>query len=529
MRAPFLIVLYMLCAPHLLAQWEWTQAIQSNSLEPEWGHVVRYCPDSGLVITGQWRAEARFGSLQFTAPVANQLNALLVRYGSSGTPEWAHVFRSSDPTRSVFTYGLAVDADGNIVVGGHCPDTLLMDDAVLTFDDGGAGNIDAWFIAKFASDGTLLWAVDKEMATNGGELWDLDVDTAGDIWACGLISGSNSRAMKFSGDDGTVLFESNNIPGRMARVEVAADGSALLHGISTNTFQYGNMICPYSGVMGGSSTCWTIKVDGAGTAEWYYAPDQGSSGYPMWNALSMAATTDAYAFVLARPKTRIGNDTIAATSGQNGIYMLDPEGAPVWWRKMNTTGNVTVQDMVVAPDGSCWVIGEMNGTCDLIDTVVAHQGLFAFQYDNTGSVLQRLFGPNVVDARSVDARPNEVVIAGTQAGTMAFGEHTITDNWFGLFAARYGFVNSIGMPEVVGDATFSLFPNPARTHVRLNTRSTRPVELEVLNALGQHLMHKGRFDPQRDAIDLPLLPEGILFVTVGSGTERTTLRLMHQH
>lgn len=526
---PSFFVPLLLCAAPLCAQWEWLQAVQSNSLEPEWGHVVRYCPDSGLVAAGQWRNEARFGDLTFTGPVTDQLNGFVVRYGADGGAEWAHAFRSSAEDRSVVVHGLAVDADGNVIAGIHAPDTLLMDDAPITPGGDGPPNIAMWTVVKFAPNGSMLWAMRMDMATNGAEVRDVDVDPAGDIWVCGLVGSSDNRLFKLSGTNGVALFQSDAVPGRTTSVQATANGKVLLTGVSASTFGFGGLVCPFNNVLGGgASTTWTIALDTAGTAEWYYAPDQGASGLPNWPGPAMAATDDAHAYVIARPRTRISGDTIAFQSGQQGIYLLDPDGTPVWWKRMNLTGSLAVNDLATAPDGSCWVVGDMAGTYDLGDTVVTHQGLFAFQYAPTGEVLQRVFGPNVVDTWSADARTDEVVIGGTQAGTMSFGEHVVTDNWFGLFAARYGAVNDVGVPEDQADHALHAFPNPTADALFLRSPLPGLLSIDVLNGLGQRVRHLDRFDPQRDAIDLTGLPVGVLMVHYRSPAARGSLRVLHQ-
>lgn len=523
-------ILLLLPITALHSQWEWTQAVQSNALEPEWGHVVRYCADSGFVVTGQWRTEARFGDITFTGTVEDQMNAFVVRYAADGTPEWAHTFRSSAPDRSTFIYGLANQADGSVIVGGHAPDSLLMDNTLLTYDEGGAGNISAWFIAKFNADGSLAWAVDREASINGAELWDLSVDQAGNIWVGGSIDGTNSnRLIKFSGADGTVLFTSDPIPGRLARVRITPNGDILLHGISANTFAFAGMTCPYNTALGGSSTSWTLRLQADGTPIWYYAPDQGNSGYPYWGTLCMSASEDGSTYVASLGKTRINGDTISFASGSRGIYKLDAQGEPLWWHAINTTGALNVHDMAVAHDGSCWVVGDMAGNYDLGDTVVTHQGLFAFQYSSDGDVLHRLFGPNVVDCWSVDTRTNnEILLAGTQTGTMSFGEHSISDNWFGMFAARYGVPNDVGIAENPGPMQVVAYPNPAHGPLRLSGDVRTPVRVTVLNAVGQYIRRVDQFNLNTDVIDLSDLPAGILVIDVTSSSQRAILRVIHQ-
>jgi hypothetical protein len=53
------------------------------------------------------------------------------------------------------------------------------------------------------------------------------------------------------------------------------------------------------------------------------------------------------------------------------------------------------------------------------------------------------------------------------------------------------------------------------------------LSIDVMNELGQRIIHLDRFDPARDAIDLSQLPEGMLLVNVTSSAGRTTLRVVH--
>ncbi|QQR88229.1 MAG: T9SS type A sorting domain-containing protein [Flavobacteriales bacterium] len=484
-----LLLLFTLQTLPVLAQWEWLQAVQSSSAEPEWGHAVRYCPDGGMVATGQWRNLGQFGATVFNGPLLNQMNAFVVRYAPDGEVEWAHSFRSTEQLSNTDAYGLAVDADGNIIVGGTVGDTLVIDEVPVLLV--GVGGISSWFIAKFDPDGTLLWVTSHTGSAPGRFLWCLDVDEAGDIWAGGTRQSAVSRLVKFSGADGTEEFVSDDIHGSASRVEATGNGKILLHGQASNNFTFGGMNCTLSGAMGGGGyTNWTIQLDTAGTADWYYAPDQGYTGGMGWSTMSMSATADGHSFVYARANTRINGDTIAYGGNRKGLFLLDPSGVPVWWKHINDSGTLTVFDMRTVEGGGCWVVGDMSGTCDLLDTTVTHTGLFAFLYNDAGDVARRVFGPQVVNTWSVDARPDEVVVAGTQAGNTSFGDHVITDNWFGFFAARYGPASDVGIDEFAAPTGLSVYPNPANDLLNIVADASlfgQRAVIEVFDATGSRV------------------------------------------
>ncbi|HRF81026.1 MAG TPA: T9SS type A sorting domain-containing protein [Flavobacteriales bacterium] len=513
-----LLLLLALNVVPALAQWEWLQAVQSSSPELEYGHVVRYCPDSGMVATGQFRNGAQFGAIVFTGPVLNQMNAYVVRYAADGEVEWAHAFRSTEQQSQTDAYGLAVDGEGNIIVGGTVGDTLLIDGVPAL--EVGVGGSSSWFIAKFDPSGTMLWVNSYTGNAPYRTLWSLDVDEAGNIWASGTRQSSVSRLVKFSGEDGDELFVSDDIYGSASRVEATANGKIMLHGQSSNNFTLGTLSCPLSGELaGGGYTNWTVQLDTSGTAEWYYAPDQGFTGGMPWSTMSMSVTEDGHSYVYARANTRINGDTIAYGGVRKGIFLLGPTGAPVWWKHINNSGTLSVFDMRAVAGGGCWVVGTMSGTCDLVDTTVTHTGIFMFLYDDAGNVVRRAFGPAVVNIYSVDARPNEVLVGGVQAGDVSFGDHAITNNWFGFFAARYGPANDVGIGELSGPQVLSIFPNPANELINIVADPAlfgQRAMIEVFDATGSrvHAEQVSNFNALQP-LDLPQdWKEGLYLVMV---------------
>lgn len=480
-----LLLLALQTAP-LFAQWEWLNVDQSASPEPEWGHVVRYHTDGGYAMVGNWRNEGVFGPFTFQTPVTNQVCGFVVRYAPDGTVQWGHSIRSAfGQPLETFVYGLAVDDDGNTIVGGHSGDTLLLDDQpVITLGQGGMKN---WFIAKFDPAGDLVWITSLAGSTMGRSFFELDTDPAGNVWACGTSGQSVSHLFKYSGADGSVLYQSDLVYGVMYRVDARANGKVLLHGMSSNPFSFGGLSCPLSGALaGGGYTAWTIQLDTAGTAEWYYAPDQGYTGFPGWSTLSMSANDAGDTYVLARHNTRINGDTIAWGNAK-GLYLLDPSGVPAWWVRLNASGDLNVHDVRAVPGGGCWVVGDMYGYYDLIDTTMVYNGLFAFQYDAAGQVVRRVFGPQVVNTYSVDARVDQILIGGSQAGSSVFGAHTLTDNWFGAFAARYGSSINTAIESVDGRQAIKLYPNPANDLVNINADASlfgQRAVVEIFDATG---------------------------------------------
>jgi hypothetical protein len=279
--------------------------------------------------------------------------------------------------------------------------------------------------------------------------------------------------------------------------------------------------------MGGNTTNWTGKLNTNGIAQWFHVPDQGHLGFSPWQHANQAVAADGRCYVEAYSDMRIDGDTISTGANQRGLYMLDASGAVVWWTRLNRSGILQVEDMATDPSGNCWVTGTCVGVLDLLDTTVEHTGFFAFHIGPNGNVLQRVFGPTVLHAYSVDAIGGLAVFGGEYSNTVSFGEHEITDNLRGLFVARYAHPVDVNVPDSRSPLMFSAFPNPARDLVRLAGLPSGSLSVEMLNARGQVLNGMASFNPDHDVIDLSDLPSGPLFIRVRSAAQEACVRIIH--
>ena len=521
---PFVVL--TLAAMRTHAQGEWTQALQSSAPTIEGGTVTRICPDNGVVSLGYYRDQAIFDDHALPGGFPSQNVVFVVKHDQTGVVEWTRAITNTDPNDWVVGHGMDVDSEGNIIVGGTAIDTILVDGAYATHVANAQGT-EAMFIIKFSPTGAVLWSVDVESTAFGSELMSLVVDPSDNVWFCGPISSAASKAFKLNGATGIEMVETGVIPGQVRQIDTDAAGNVYVRGQSLTSFTLNGVTCPTNTVMEGDMTNWTGKLDSNGVAQWFHVPDQGHLGFSPWQNANQAAAPDGHCYVEAYDDMRINGDTLSEGANARGLYLLDASGTPVWWTRLNRSGMVQVDDMTTDPFGNCWVSGTCAGVIDLLDTLVEHTGFFAFHIGVDGRVLQRVFGPPVLHAYSVDAVADEAVFGGEYSSTISFGEHEVTDNLRGLFVARYSYPSDVSVSERTTSFTFAAFPNPAQVHLRLAGLPQGVVAVEVLGAQGQLLQRNDRFNAQQDAIDLSPLPAGPLFVRVRTAAAEACVRIIH--
>ena len=125
-------------------------------------------PDGLVVLVGTTQ-----GAL-FT-PNVGSTDAWVAKLDADGDPAW---FRQYGTPAQDVAYGVGVDVDGNVVVGGRTDGSLF---------GPSAGASDA-FVAKYTSSGAVVW--DLQFGTDGGEIVQaLAVDARGHTFATGYTSG----------------------------------------------------------------------------------------------------------------------------------------------------------------------------------------------------------------------------------------------------------------------------------------------------------------------------------------------------
>jgi hypothetical protein len=276
-------------------------------------------------------------------------NAMLIKYNTSGVPQWAVIDTGTVAGGASVFQSVAIDpSTGDILVGAYFLESLTVDGTTVTLPTAQLGgqspNLGGTAILRFKSTGaSLVWS--ETMATTDTiSVSSLAVDSAGDVVAAGWNQGLAS----FSTSTGTAV--QLNSP-------VASNGGLYL-----------------------------ARYSGSGDLQWAVTPPStpsgaaipGSLGSPPTPipALAVDATNDIY---LAVGSENLGSSGPLLTGGHVLLNKYTSAGALSWTEQATGTGGAyfRVTGLAVDPGGNPIVCGSLGSFQDAgVQTSLATFGTF---------------------------------------------------------------------------------------------------------------------------------------------------------
>lgn len=127
----------------------------------------------------------------------------------------------------------------------------------------------------------------------------------------------------------------------------------------------------------------------------------------------------------------LGIGPLVSAGGDDAfLFMLDPNGNPLWAKSFGGSGEDRIHSLAARPDGGVVFAGYIQGTVQIggppLSTPPGTRGMFVAAYDPNGNYLwSKLLGPAGTTnfdypALGVDAAGN-VLIAGACSGALDFG------------------------------------------------------------------------------------------------------------
>jgi len=352
-----------------------------------------------VYMTGEYSKTGTFGDFKLESK--GELDFFVAKYSPAGKCLWVRTGGGSKIDRG---YGVAVDAQGNVFVTGHCQSTDATFDGLACENRGGDYDL---FVAKYDASGKIQW-----LKSGGGAGYDyghgIGVDKVGNCYVTGSMAGDcefMGVATKGGSKSGHSFLAKLNTKGELAWLRVAggnggsagehlatdAEGNTVAVGGASGTQTFGDLTLTNKA----GRDVYAVKYDANGKALWAFGGD-GST-----NAAFTSVALDGRGGVcvcgMFKDSLAIGGQKFQ-TSGKDPAAgkeydlfaaKLDPAGKFRWVR--TGSGKGVNYALCVAADeaGNSYVTGEYQFTVTMGETIMTAKGvrdIYVAKFDDNGAL-----------------------------------------------------------------------------------------------------------------------------------------------
>jgi hypothetical protein len=304
-------------------------------------------------------------------------DAFLVKFNSVGVRQWATYYGSD--MRPDYSWSCAVDAAGNLYLGGHSL-------SISNIASGGhqntiSGSVDA-FLAKFDSAGIRQWAT--YYGGTGNDIgYSCVIDALGNVYLAGqTVSTTNIASGGHQNTHGGGTYDAFLVKFNSAGIRqwgTYYGGTSADYGRSCVTDTAGNVYLAgytesttniasngHQNTLGGSNDAFLVKFNSAGTRQWatYYGGTGEEYGY--------SCAVDALGNVYLAGETR-STSNIASSGHQNTIgggidaflVKFNSAGVRQWATYYGGTGDDRGYSCTLDGSGNIYLAGETQSTSNI--------------------------------------------------------------------------------------------------------------------------------------------------------------------
>ncbi len=436
-------------------------------------------PIANVYMTGYYQGSTTIGNIILNS-ISNE-DLFIAKFDSSGNVLWAKSAGGSD-----FDYGLsiAVDNVGNCYVAGEFLSPQLFLDTIMLIKPSPFWYDVDIFYAKYDSSGNILWAKNPDVENVGSPR--IAVDVVGNVY---LTAHTSDTIITF---DATTLYSSGNSVGIVF--------------LKFNT---------------------TGQVTSASNIP--------ESGYDVIYDLIYSSGN---IYITGGYTTTLTFDTITLTNspGLDSDFFIakyDTMGHIFWARSGNGTELERGIAITADKSGNIYATGYFNSDSilfgNLLLTNPANQNLLIVKYDNSGNILWAKASDNssgnVAGFCISPIGNDEVLIGGSfYSLTLTLGNHQLINSdttHSDVFIAKLGSGIATGITEEETNI-ITFFPNPTSSHFTITSPSIID-QIEITDVIGRVVY---RVKPKSKTAEVRMEREGIYFVTVTSGDERVTRKVV---
>lgn len=291
------------------------------------GEVIASDNQDNCFVAGIFGGQINFGNTSLSIEVSNNssgmpnmLDMFLVKYDKEGKEIWVRQISGVGYERPT---SLIIDKDGNLLVTGYFFQKAKFGNTVLS------APASSFFLAKYTSDGSLLWAK------------NFGFSTFGSLYPCNLKLDNNDKI------------------------------------VITGSFEGSQNIGSFNIQSNGSQDVFTVKLDNNGILEW--VKTFGGTNDENCNALTIDQANNIYIGGLFKNSIAISGFTINSIGNSSDAFFakLAPDGNLIWINSASGNGEENVQDMFIRKD-SLYSAGYFSENFKVENRVVGNNGWNAF-------------------------------------------------------------------------------------------------------------------------------------------------------
>lgn len=403
---------------------------------------VREDKNGNVVVVGRFYGNVDFGG--GTVASTNSQEMFIVKYDASGTYLWSRQISSSGSEGDKAT-GVAVDSSNNLVVVGSFAGTIDFGAGPLST----AGSSDI-FVAKFAPDGTLVWA--KRFGGSAAEGCSaVALDGTNNILITGGY-GYYGTAVDFGGgvlplSGGTTVFQNDIYVAKLSSagnyiwakgygglgdeqsggITVDGNGDVAVAGSFEQTVNFGGA----SFTSAGGYDMFVAKYSGA-TGNHLWSLSGGGSGYDFGNAIAFDPNGNVVVTGAFYGTANIGGNTLSSPYSPllpaMFLAKFSSTGTAIWSRGFVpsfASGQVSGNGVAVDDAGNIVVTGFVSGFTAFDGTYLgmSDADILLAKFSASGNTLwAKSYGGSMTDSGSA-------VTIGAGANVLATGYFTQSANF----------------------------------------------------------------------------------------------------
>jgi hypothetical protein len=427
-------------------------AVHGSGAKEDTGSEI-FIDDSGnIYVTGFFEASLTFETETITAP---GYGIFFAKFDITGNLIWLKHLQGGTDNRLHWGYGLGTDNAGNCYLAGFFDTSLTIDSEILV----SYGGFDI-FVAKFDPDGNVLWARNAG-GTDLDEAHSLAVDGSGNCYITGYFGGvatfGTETVTTEYGDrevfvakydsDGTILWV-KQAEGTALKWDwgmgIAADieGNCFVTGYFESRAVFDNEEL----ISLGGHDVFVVKYDPDGNVLW--AKQAGGIDWDEGNNIAVDRWGNCYVTGYFGATANFGTVTLVSNLGEREIFIarFDNDGDVVWAKQAAGTALRwnTGWDIDVDCSGNSYITGYFEEVTSFDGITLTGRGgrdVFVAKYDINGNVIwvDQTGGSDWDEGRGIAIdRQGHCLVTGYFMGTATFGNNQfVSTDYRDIFISSY--------------------------------------------------------------------------------------------